>query len=57
MHTKSTLCSKNNLSYPKVGYIKHLHQSVWKVFIRPHYLDKFKIEKNFYLSFFPKIEK
>ena len=57
MHTKSTLCSKNNLNYPKVGYIKHLHQSVWKVFIQPHYLDKFKIEKNFYLSFFPKIEK
>ena len=47
MHTKSTLYSKNNLNYPKVGYIKHLHQSVWKVFIRRHYLDKLKIEKNF----------
>ena len=57
MHTKSTLCNKNNFSYPKVGYIKHLHHSVWKVFIRRHYLDKLKIEKNFYLSFFPKIEK
>ena len=57
MHTTSTLCSKNNLNYPKVGYIKHLHHSVWKVFIRRHYLDKLKIEKNFYLSFFPKIEK
>ena len=57
MHIESTLCNKNNFSYPKVGYIKHLHHSVWKVFIRRRYLDKLKIEKNFYLSFFPKIEK
>ncbi len=57
MHTNGTLCSKNIFSYPKVSYIKHLHHSAWKVLRQSYYLDKFKITKNFYLSFFPKIEK
>ena len=57
MHTNDILCSNSIFRYPKVGYIKHLHYSTWKVFAHSHYLDKLKIEKNFYLSFFPKIEK
>ena len=57
LHSYARLCNTNFFMTQKVCYIKQLQHIGLKEIPTKRYLDKIKIKKNFYLSFFPKTEK